>query len=211
MSAVAVATWLMALVGPLLAYSVFSGVAPSDQKPFVLPSAGDSWRQAKAATWWWRPPARWAGQQSAYYARDGRTTGLYVQYNDGFFGEAEVIGSSRWFALEDSFEQVVWQKKSPVLLPDGRVLVDEARVRGRGSELLAWSWYLVGDASTSNDYEAKLLEVKGRLGLGALGVYRVVITMPLQASVTDTRVQMQRFLDEHAPRLYENLQFWADG
>ncbi len=198
--------WLLALAAPVLAATVFATVVPRDQDPLALPAPKSPWAGARFANWWWRPPVRFAGQQSAYYIKDGMVTGLYVQYLDGFFEQAEIIGSSALFAYEESYEQVMRYEKVPVRLSGVEVWVDEAQVRGRGSELLAWSWYLVGEASTSNNYQAKLEEVKARLGLGAPGSYRIVITTPLGTSIEATRTRMQAFLDQHAPALYDSLQ-----
>lgn len=208
---VATVTWALALTGPLLARTVFAGSVPELGKPLAMPAAEAPWQEARFAVWWWRPPARFAGQQSAYYRDDGIVAGLYVQYLDGLFEQAEVIGSSALFALEESHEKIVQQGKFGVRLEGVEVSVDEAQLRGRGSELLAWSWYLMGDLSTSNKYAAKLQEVKARLGLDAPGAYRIVLTMPLQSSVTETRSRMQRFLDAHAPRLHDSLRQRADA
>jgi exosortase A len=199
----------MASVAPLLSQTLFFTANPEVQKSLVLPAAQGSWRNARAASWWWRPPARWAGQQAAYYESGGEIAGLYVQYADGTFPEAEVIGSSTLFALEETVYRVVRLEKVPVQLPQGEVLVDEAQVRGGGSELLAWSWYFMGEVSTSNKYEAKIQEIKARLGYGAPGAYRIVVTMPVQASLAGTRVQLQNFLSEFTPQLYEELRLAA--
>lgn len=202
---------ILALVAPVLASTVFATAVIKDQDPIALPAAEKPWAAARFSNWWWRPPVRFAGQQSAYYEKDGMITGLYVQYLDGFFEQAEVIGSSALFAYEESYEQVVRQEKIPVRLSGAEVLVDEAQLRGRGSELLAWSWYLIGDTSTSNNYQAKLEEVKARLGLGAPGSYRIVITTPLSVSIDATRARLQQFLDQHNPHLGEILQQRAEA
>lgn len=201
----ACSTLLVASVAPLMAHTIFASAIPVARESVALPVARDSWRNARTASWRWRPPARLAAQQSAYYSSGGEVTGLYVQYADGSIEGAEVIGSSALFALEESAERVVRQEKVSIQLPDGEVVVDEAQVRGRGSELLVWSWYLIGDVSTSNNYQAKFQQVKARLGFGEAGAYRIVVTMPVQPSLADTRSRMQDFLSEYAPQLYEEL------
>ena len=133
-------------------------------------------------------------------------TRLYVQFDEGLFEDAEVVGSSGLFTLEDSWERVLRQGKYSVALPDGSIPVDEAQLRGRGSELLVWSWYLVGSVSTSNNYEAKILQLKTSMGMNGPGIYRVVLAMPMGSSLEVTRDQMQRFLNRHVEGLYNGLQ-----
>lgn len=202
---VACSTLLLASVAPFLAHTFFPSAQSEIRHSVILPAARGSWRNARSANWWWRPPARLAGQASAYYASGGEVTGLYVQYADGTVAGAEVIGSSALFALEESHERVVRQEKVKVQFGGGDVIADEAQVRGRGSELLVWSWYLIGELSTSNNYEAKFQQVKARLRLGAPGAYRIILTTPMQSSLAGTRSRLQGFLDDHGPQLYEEL------
>jgi exosortase A len=201
----ACSTLLLASAAPFLAHTLFSSAQPEARESVTLPAARGSWRNARSANWWWRPPARLAGQSSAYYESGGEVTGLYVQYVDGTIAGAEVIGSSALFTLEESHELVVRQEKVKIELSHVDVLVDEAQVRGRGSELLAWSWYLIGEVSTSNNYEAKFQEIRARFGAGAPRAYRIVVTTPMQSSLADTRSRMQEFLDDHFPQIAEGL------
>jgi EpsI family protein len=101
---------------------------------------------------------------------------------------------------------VLQQGKYNVALPDGSIQVDEAQLRGRGSELLVWSWYLIGSVSTSNNYEAKILQLKTSVGINGPGIYRVVLAMPMLSSLEATREQMQRFFNKHGEALYNGLQ-----
>ncbi len=63
------------------------------------------------------------------------------------------------------------QDKVKVQGPGGELTVDEARLRAKNVELLVWSWYLIGDFSTSNDYRAKVQQALARLGLGETGCH----------------------------------------
>ena len=147
-----------------------------------------------------------ASQVSGYFELEGGIVGVYVQYADGSTEGAEVIGSSTLFALEESGYLVVRQEKVVVRLPHGITLVDEAQVRGGGSEVLAWSWYTLGDISTSDKYEAKLRELSASLGFaGTGGSYRIVVTTRVRNSLAETRSLLQDFLDEHASLLYHEL------
>lgn len=144
-------------------------------------------------------------QQSALYVRKGEMVELFVQYADGTGEGTDIVGSSTLFALEDSEEPVVGQKKIGVRVVRNEVIVDEARVLAAQGELLVWSWYLMGDLSTSSNYQAKFQEARARLGFGETGAYRIVIVTPVLTSLEDTRSRLQKFLDEYSPLLYQEL------
>ena len=195
-----------AAVAPLMATMVIAEKGGVQRQSLDLPDAAGAWKSVRGSSWRWLPPSRLAGQRSAFYQRDGVVTGLYVQFDDGLFENAEVVGSSGLFTLEDSWERVLWQGKYNVDLPGGPIQVDEAQLRERGSELLVWSWYLVGSVSTSNSYEAKILQLKTSVGINDPGIYRVVLAMPIASSLEVTRERMQRFFDKHGEALYNGLQ-----
>jgi hypothetical protein len=71
--------------------------------------------------------------------------------------------------------------------------------------LLAWSWYLVGNLSTSNNYQAKLQEASAKLAFGEVGTYRVIVITPMETSLASTRDNLQEFVDDYIPLLYEEL------
>jgi len=197
---------LLASLPPVLAHTIFDSSASAVRRVLELPPAPGKWTPAPAARWSWRPPARLATELSGYFSLEGRIVGISVQYADGLTEGAEVVGSSALFALEDSGYRVVRQDKVVVRLPHGQIPVDEARVRGGGGEVLAWSWYTLGRVSTTNDYEAKFHELAASLGLEKTGgSYRIVVTTPAQPSLTVTRKMLQDFLDAYAAPLYAEL------
>ena len=204
--AVACSLVLAASVAPLLAITAFDSTVSQVHRSIELPAPQRNWVRVRDAGWEWRPPARLASQVSGYFESGGRVVGVYVQYTDGSTEGAEVIGSSIIFALEESGYLVVRQEKVAARLPHGITLVDEAQIRGGGSEVLAWSWYTLGEISTSNKYEATLRELSASLGFaGTTGSYRIVVTTPMQKSLAATRSHLQEFLDEHGTLLYREL------
>jgi len=203
---VACCSLLAASLAPLLAHTMFDTPASAVTRALELPSAPGSWSRAVRASWSWQPPARLAREKSAYFASANEIVGIYVQYADGVTAGAEVVGSSTLFTLEESGYLVVRQGKADVRLPQGPVLVDEAQVRGGGGEVLAWSWYTLGRISTSNNYEAKFYELAASLGLAPTGgSYRIVVTTPMQYSLSATRDVLQDFLDGYSGNLYREL------
>lgn len=89
--------------------------------------------------------------------------------------------------------------------PDGEVLVDRAQVRGASGELLVWSWYTVGDISTSNAYHAKIVQTLARLGFSDSRVHRVIVATPATAASGDAAALLQDFVSEYVPLVYQNL------
>ena len=130
---------------------------------------------------------------------------LIVQYVDELNPNADVVGSSALFTLAKNAWQIVGQEKWKVGLERRDVLVDEAKVRDGADELLAWSWYLVGNLSTSNNYQAKLQEALAKLAFGEVETYRIIVITPMETSLTITRDHLQEFVDEYIPLLYEEL------
>ncbi len=203
-------TLLMTTLAPLLAYTVFDNAGYQAPRAIAFPPTRGAWQKSAASNWHWYPPSRISGQQSAYYAHDGETLRLFVQYPDGIIDSTDVIGSSARFDWWHKGWNVAMQGKVKVQGPDGELIVDEARIRGENVELLVWSWYLIGDFSTSNDYMAKVQQVLARLGFGEIGAFRIVVALPVQSSLADTRSRLQDFLDEYVPQLYQELRQTAE-
>jgi exosortase A len=198
-------TLLMVSLAPLLAHTALDSAGYETREAITFPPTNGDWQTSALTSWRWDPPSRVAGQQSADYEHDGETLRLYLQYPDRSVDGTDVIGSSARFDRWHSGWNVAMQDKVKVQGPGGELTVDEAQMRGSNVELLVWSWYLVGDFSTSNDYRAKVQQALARLGFGEMGVTRIIVAIPMQSSLAATRSRLQDFLDENAPRLYQEL------
>jgi len=202
-------TLLMASLAPLLAYSALGNPASEGRVVVTFPAPRGAWQELAKSRWHWSPPSRVSGQQSAFYERDGETLKLWLQYPDGIIDGTDVIGSSALFDRWNSGWIVVMQDKVSVHGPAGQLDVDEARLRSKNVELLVWSWYSMGNFSTSNDYRAKLQQAMARLGFGEASATRVIVATPMQSSLGDTRSRLQDFLDEYVSLLYQELRHTA--
>ena len=196
---------LVASLAPILAHTTLDNSQSQTNVSIQFP--GDAQRQSEEADniWQWHPLARVAGLQSAFYDINGQAVGLFIQYSDGSIPGAEVIGSSALFTPDESGWLVTMQGQFSVQTPDGVTLVDEARLRGAKTELLAWSWYVVGDSSTANDYLAKVAQTAARLGFGTTATFRIVLAVPVQSSVDNARERLQNAADELLGPLYLQL------
>ena len=106
---------------------------------------------------------------------------------------------------QDSGSRVVSLDKVFLQLGNKDVLVDRAKLRGVDGELLAWSWYRIGEFYTSNDYLAKLLEAFASLGVGQRGSFRILVAVPQEESAVSTQALLHDFLATHNSQLDETL------
>lgn len=196
---------LIAAAPKIVAYATLDPSEANIRISLKLPPARGGWENSTRMGWRWTPPSRVSGQSSGFYEREGNILQLIVQYADGTFEGADVIGSSSLFARWNSGWIVVSRDKQLVHSSNGEIVVDEARIRGARGELLVWSWYLIGDVPTSNDYKAKLQQTLARLGLGETGAYRIVLVTLLQTTPEQARVPLRDFVNDHVPLVYDEL------
>lgn len=189
----------------LLAYTTLAPALSQSPVSIKPPASQGGWNTASRFGWHWSPPSRVSGQSSAYYEREGETVMLVLQFSDGIADREDVIGSSTLFALEESGWSVVSMDKQIAPVRDSELTVDEALIRGGRQDLLVWSWYLIGDLPTSNDYEAKLHQTIARLGLGKSGEYRIVLAIPVNASPHRAREQLRDFVTDNVPIVHDEL------
>ena len=172
----------------------------------ALPAAPTGWHSVDEATWGWQPENAVSGETIAFYQRDGQVLALAVQYSSLTDAGGEIVGSSTGFVDDQSAARVTDRGSVKVQLPGGDTLVDQAQILDSGHQLLAWSWYRIGDLYTSNDYVAKFAEALAALGIKPEGSYRLLLVFPVQGSVSATQAQMQGFLLGLGAGLDEALQ-----
>ncbi|MEZ5571773.1 MAG: exosortase A [Halioglobus sp.] len=203
---VVVCAVLAASTARLVAYAIVEDTASQTRAQVNLPGANAGWQPSHSAGWDWSPPSRVSGQESLFYLREsGQSVRLIVQFADGTIEGADIVGSSTLFNQQDDGWLVVMQDKRELNAVGKTYLVDEAKLRGAGGELLVWSWYLMGGASTSNNYHAKLQQIEARLGLAETGAYRIVLSAPVQVSLEHTRSLLQQFADDYISAVYKEL------
>ncbi len=193
----------IAASGPLLAERVQPGGGLA-QAP-VLPAPTGNWRAHAGPLLPWQPPAMVGGLAQAMYTRGSEPLALQVQFTDGRFDYAEVIGSNRLFAWQDGPWKVVDSDHPRVRVGGREIAVQEATVRGPAGQFIAWSWYQVGHEATANDYLAKLREVAATLGMAPAGTWRVLLVTPYERAGETARQRLQEYLEAHGDALVESL------
>lgn len=198
---------LVALLGPAVFMLNEQSSGLDSGFSVTMPDSSGAWTSIEDPQWAWQPYNSSAVQQAAYYANNGETLGLFVQYTAGNTKTGEVVGSSTRFVGGDSDFLIRNRGKTSVRLEGEGLDVDHAQVAGPGGAMLAWSWYRIGNMQASNDYLAKLLEAKASIGLGDKGSFRIVIAVPLSDTVGDSEALLSSFLGEHGGRLIESLSY----
>lgn len=197
----------MASIGPALSRVVDAREEVIDRDVVELPAPASGWQLEEPAPWDWQPPGMVGGVRQAFYSDDGdgSVVGVVVQFSDGSFDLGEVVGSSTLFAWNDSAWRVVERNTVRMLAGTGEVAVDEAVVRGPRGTFIAWSWYLLGDVQTANDYLAKFQQAAALFGIGRPGTWRILLVTPAQASPEKARDLLRNFLRGHGSGLTNAL------
>ncbi|NND69819.1 MAG: exosortase A [Halioglobus sp.] len=195
---------LVALLPPTL---VATRLAPPAAEPLsiVTPEPAAGWASLRSAYWVWRPVAGVGGYQSVYFAHGGEPVALFIQYADGTVPDSDVIGTGRLMAKWHSGTLVAGTEQLQLDWPVGTADVDEVRLSGPDGQLLAWSWYRVGDVSTANDYRAKLQEVLARLAGDDSRGYRLVLATTMNDGVDAARERLSLFMADHSSAVYAGL------
>ena len=155
----AVVVLLLACAWPLTAYMIDNQQALTALAPLEAPQGSDGWVQLDNERWKWRPVVKGVDAEfHQYYQRDGITvsiyTGQYLTQNQ----KKELINSQNVFVVQKSPDwRIVGRSKVPLNLAGDTVEVDQAHIKGSGSNLLTLRWYRLGDKYTANPYIGKLL------------------------------------------------------
>ena len=196
---------LVAALWPWLAHTAESRAGFSSSAMIVPPASAGSWQRVSEAPWRWQPENAVGGEVTAYYQRAGQVLSLVIQYSSTTDTAGEIVGSSTRFSDNKYTARVMDRDRVKVQLLDGEAVVDEAQIFSGGGQLLAWSWYRIGDLYTSNDYVAKFMEALAALGIKPSGSTRILLVLPIQDSVSATREQLKDFLREQGAGLDEAL------
>lgn len=203
---------LVALVGPAVVLFLAHFTNAGGGNAFSLQQIASRAVSAAGALaeaeppWQWQPAANVGGQAVAFFPLEQSTVGLYIQYDDGQVSGGEVVGSSARFVLTDKDARVVGLDRVEVQLNGKMLVVDQAQIVDRQGQMLAWSWYRVGNVDTSSDYVAKFAEAWIRLQSGTGRSYRILVAVPLNDSVESAARILQTFLNQHGAQLDARLQ-----
>lgn len=198
---------LLACAWPVTAYLIENQQALAGITPLEAPQGSDGWVRQDDESWQWRPVVKGVdGEFHQFYSRDGFTvsiyTGQYLTQNQN----KELINSQNVFVVQKSPDwRIVGRSKVAVNLAGDTIEVDQAHIKGSGSNLLALRWYRLGGRYTTNPYIGKLLEGVAKLTFSRRDGAYITITTPIIDEANLPFDILQEFIDSMLPGLEAKL------
>lgn len=203
----AIVVFLLACAWPVTAYLIENQQALVAITSLDTPHGSDGWIQQDGESWQWRPVVKGAdGEFHQFYQRDGITvsiyTGQYLTQNQN----KELINSQNVFVVQKSPDwRIVGRSKVALNLAGDTIEVDQAHIKGSGSNLLALRWYRLGDKYTANPYIGKLIGGLAKLTFDRRDGAYITVTTPVIDEANLPLDTLQEFIDTILPGLEAQL------
>ena len=180
------------------------------------PEAQENWKIKEEKEWAWTPRIVGANRKIHHFytssQNNSASIGLHIaQYLEQKQGSEVVNSQNKLFNNQKAHWRITEKNKKQIKLNDHEIEVVSAIVKGPRDNFLVWYWYRVGVYHTTNNYIAKLREVKSKLmdgrrdaaifsvttpiGLGDLAEERAAASIHLQQFVNDMLPQYESALD----------------
>ena len=202
---------LLACVWPFTAYLIDNQQSLTAIAPLKAPTGSDGWEQQNNESWQWRPVVKGVdGELHQFYSRDGITvsiyTGQYLTQNQN----KELINSQNVFVVQKSPDwRIVGRSKVALNLAGDTVEVDQAHIKGSGSNLLTLRWYRLGDKYTANPYIGKLLGGVAKLTFARRDGAYITVTTRIDDEANLPFDTLQDFINTMLPGLEAQLDLVA--
>jgi EpsI family protein len=194
-----------AAVWPVFTSAMEKLATPLPDIDLPLPMEQGSWSQLEEVQWDWKPDRRGADHEVVgFYREDERVVALYLQQHLRQKQGTELVDSRRLFRLDPKLWHIASQSDVEITMGSERERVTQTKLRGAGHNLLVWTWYRIGEHYTANAYEAKLLEIWGKLTFGRPDVARIVLAAEA-GEERDTGKVLQSFLSAHLSEIEASL------
>ena len=142
----------------------------------------DGWERVVDPQWNWKADFKNVEHDSIhYFSKQGNIVVVYqANFGQESQGGGEMVNSQNVLISRDnSFWKIVDSGNLSITHMEGSGFVaEETTLRGNESDLLVIRWYRVGEHLTSNNYVAKLLQLKKLLLLDASPEYINVVATP---------------------------------
>ncbi len=203
---VGVAVMLVAGVWPSLLWGLERASAPSARAVALqVPAVAGDWQHASEGLWTWRPRVVAPdGEIYVFYRGVPGAVGVYLGIFRSQRQGAELVSSANQMV---STRDQQWSDKEisrrVIRLPTGPFTVNQSRIASRhdGDHLLVWSWYRIGDVSTSSPYRAKLIEAAYRLWGGQRAGALIAVAAPYAINEDEAAAALEGFLAVMLPSL----------
>lgn len=163
-----------------------------------LPEKEGGWASVSGLSDDWQPVYHGAQNQKAVYKKGEAKVILYIgYYTDQYQGE-ELINSLNRISNEDVWK-IAYSSAHLMDNADYQVL-EQFLEKSGGEKRLVWYWYVVADHTTTNRYEAKLLQVLGLL-TGKHHAYVVAVSTDVGDSKEGAREKLLDFIVQVMPSM----------
>ncbi len=203
----AAAVLLLTCVWPLTAYLIDNQQSLTAIALLEAPQGSDGWVQQDDESWQWRPVVKGVdGEFQQFYSRDGITVSIYIGQYLTQNQNKELINSQNVFVVQKSPDwRVVSRSKVALNLAGDIIEVDQAHIKGSGSNLLTLRWYRLGDKYTANPYIGKLLGGVAKLTFGRRDGAYITVTTRVDDEANLPFDTLQDFINTMLPGLETQL------
>ena len=198
---------LLACVWPFTAYLIDNQQSLTPIAPLKAPPGSDGWEQQKNESWQWRPVVKGVdGELHQFYSRDGIAVSIYTAQYLTQNQNKELINSQNVFVVQKSPDwRIVGRSKVALNLAGNTVEVDQAHIKGSGSNLLTLRWYRLGDKYTANPYIGKLLGGVAKLTFARRDGAYITVTTSVSDEANMPFDTLQEFINSMLPGLEAQL------
>ena len=174
-----------------------------------LPRVEGNWKIKEEKEWVWTPGIVGANHEiNQFYISSQESSepiGLYVaQYLEQKQGSEVVNSQNRLFNNQMPRWRIAEKNKKLVKLNGHEIEVVSAVVQGPRDNILVWYWYRVGGYRTTNNYIAKLREVKSKIidGRRDAAIFSVATAIGLgdrEEEIAMASKHLQQFVNDMVP------------
>lgn len=161
----------------------------------------NGWKKVADPQWNWKADFKNVEHDSIhYFSKQGNVVVIYqANFGQESQGGGEMVNSQNVvISRENTFWKIVGSGNLSITHKGGGSFVaEETTLRGNKSDLLLVSWYRVGEHYTSNNYVAKLLQLKNLLLLDASPEYiNIVATLAVKNKEMLARERLLAFTEQ---------------
>ncbi len=198
---------LLSCAWPVTAYLIENQQTLAAITPLETPRGSEDWVQQDGESWQWRPVVKGVdGEFHQFYQRDGITVSIYIGQYLTQNQNKELINSQNVFVVQKSPDwRVVARSKVALNLAGDTIEVDQAHIKGSGSNLLTLRWYRLGNKYTANPYIGKLLGGLAKLTFDRRDGAYITVTTHVDDEANLPFDTLQDFINTMLPSLEAQL------
>lgn len=183
---------IMLSVGPITAYRDKNLQFSSDPNTRVaLPEVSEGWHGPVESQNDWMPKYNGAISQKMDYQDQTDTVSLYVGYYSQQRQGEEVINVKNHISDDDIWRRQYTRARNRRL--NGYDVKEQLIENGQAKKRLIWYWYVIGGWVTTNNYEAKVLQLAAAINNKAQA-YVVAVSVDVDGNIENARETLHQFI-----------------